>query len=154
MGDTFCEGSDQEGLRYVDYVRQIDSHWLILLAPGIAFDVAFIWVFRKPRRAGRIGPRLSVPELNSPVVHMNMRKGIGGVGLSKSAQKPPKGPQHKQLKLKMMKMRMKAVLAPVASSGDLKGDDKPITGLNRPVSEKMRRRGSNTASDDGSQRTS
>ena len=85
MGDTFCEGDDQTGLRYADYVRRIDSHWLILLAPGLAFDVAFTWVFRRPLRAGRIEPSHSVPELNSPVVHMNMKKGIGGVGLAKNA---------------------------------------------------------------------
>ena len=52
LGSDICEDVSLKQLSY-DYVRRMHPWWIVLIIPGLIFDIIFLWVFRKPTVADR-----------------------------------------------------------------------------------------------------
>ena len=53
LGTGVCENVSVKQLPY-DYTRRPYAWWIVLLIPGLAFDITFLWVFRRPTVVNRV----------------------------------------------------------------------------------------------------
>ena len=48
LGDNYCEDVDFSTASQSDYTRRPEAYWIVLIIPGMIFDIFFIYVFRHP----------------------------------------------------------------------------------------------------------
>ena len=84
LGETFCGGINSQNLLDLDLVRRPHPWWVALVIPGLLFDLAFLYVFRKPVVIIEILPQAILMEPIDGHKRTRHEKtgGIGGLGLN------------------------------------------------------------------------
>lgn len=81
LGSTFCEEVAYNQLPY-DYTRRPYEWWIVIIIPGLIFDILFLWFFRKPTIVSRIEGQGEVQIMLASTKDNRGGPGIGGVGLN------------------------------------------------------------------------
>lgn len=80
LGNAFCEDTSGQDLPG-DYIRRLHPYWVLIILPGLIFDIFFVIVFRKPILRDLHIPRVELVEIDRSARELRRPSHLGGIGI-------------------------------------------------------------------------